>query len=95
MFRSVNGVLNKKLDKIVKSNNASTSIKDSFGKFVKDQFGPLAQKIKYTLDYDSKNNSLIVKTENKILANELSLRKDSILESFKKDRFKLSQIIIR
>ena len=95
MFKSVNSLITKKYSKLLKIKNKSFDIEKSFKRFLNDQFGQIARKISYSLVYNDKNGSLIIKTESKIFANELSLRMNELVKTIKTADIKLRRIVIQ
>ena len=96
MFKSLNSLVNRRIFKLKKIKDKDSLIRAAFTRFLKKQFGEsLSSKIYYSLTYNDKTNSLIIKSDNKALANELSFRIKELAESIKEDNIKLDQIIIQ
>ena len=95
MFRSVNSLLSKKYNKFLRANNKISIIEKSFKDFLDNQFGAISQKIVYNLVYEGSKDSLIIKTESKVVANELSLRINELVRVFKEADIRLSRITIQ
>ncbi len=95
MFKSVNSLINKKYNRILKVENKNSNIENYFKKFLEEQFNKLAARISYSLVYDDKKDTLIIKTKTKIVANELSLRTSDLIKFFRSNSIKLGRIVIQ
>ena len=95
MFRSANSLISKKYGNLLRSENKNLEIEKYFKEFLVEEFGTKAPKIAYKLIYDDKKNLLIIRTENKIVANELSLRVNSLIRALKKRNIKINKTVIQ
>lgn len=80
---------------MVKSGNKNREIKEMLEVFLKSEFGDKIKGMSVVINYTVKDNSLILVSENKILANELMLRLPSINNFLVKNGIRLSKLLVR
>jgi hypothetical protein len=60
-----------------------------------ERFGDNLKGLSFNIDYNSKDNSLTITADNKIVANELSLQLHDLIDYLSKQQLNLSRILIR
>ncbi|OGM96362.1 MAG: hypothetical protein A3B86_04495 [Candidatus Yanofskybacteria bacterium RIFCSPHIGHO2_02_FULL_38_22b] len=95
MLKSINNLFEKRKNYLSKSQDKLAIIKTSFYSFLKNKFGDDIMGFSFVLNYDAKENSLTINTDNKVIANELTLQLLSINSFFKENKIKLNKILIR
>lgn len=95
MFKNLNNIIEKKKRLLIKSQDMSQDIGKEIKKFLIKEFGNDLEGFSFTLNYQVKNNSLAITTNNKVLSSELAIRLGP-LNDFLKDRgIKLNRILIK
>lgn len=95
MLKSTSNIFEKRKKTIKVSLEKSSQIKESVSDFLKSKFGDSLKGLSLGLIYNSKDNSLTINTENKIIANELTLQLAGMSEFLKSKEIKLNRILIR
>lgn len=95
MFKNIGNVFEKRKGYFNKSQDQITLIKSSFYSFLKNRFGDNLSGFSFVLNYDPKENSLTITTENKVIANELTIQLVGLHSFFKDNKIKLDKILIR
>ena len=95
MLKNISNIFEKKKNYLNKYQNKSSLIKDKFYLFLKNKFGNNINGFSFVLNYDSNENSLIITTDNKVIANELTLQLISLNSFFKENNIRLDKILIR
>lgn len=95
MFNNLNNLFEKKKNYFNKNQNKTSLIKSSFYLFLKNKFENKLKNFSFILDYDPKENSLTITTENKVIANELTIQLVSLHSFFKDNEISLDKILIR
>lgn len=95
MFKNLNNIIEKKKNLLIKSQNLSQDISKEIRNFLIKEFGNDLEGFSFTLNYQAKNNSLAITTNNKALSSELAIRLGP-LNDFLNDRgIKLNRILIK
>ena len=95
MFKKIDNIFERRKKSLDKSQETIKKIKDNLQLFFKERFGEDIKGLLIKIEYQSKDNSLIINTPSKVLANELTLNLLNIEDSLKKDKLKVDQILIR
>ena len=95
MFKDLGRVLDKKVNSLKKNQNKSNLTKNIFFLFLENEFGKDLDGFSFDLSYGSKEDSLIITTNNKTIANELTLKLDKLNSFFRENQISLNQILIR
>ena len=95
MLKNISNLFEKRKSYLSKSQDKTVTIKNNFYAFLKNRFGDDIQSFSFVLNYNTKENSLIINTDNKVIANELTLQLLSINSFFKENGIKLDKILIR
>mgnify|MGYP001578884931 CR=1 FL=1 len=95
MFKNTNTLFDKKKKFLTSTKNKSTLVKECLVDFLKDRFGSNLSGTSMSIDFNSKDNSLIIKTENKIIANELVAGTYDMKEFMKNKKIFLDRIIVQ
>ena len=95
MFKNIGTFFEKKKNLVSKNQDKTTTIKTNFYLFLKNKLGKEVLNFNFDLNYSSKENSLTIITNNKTMANELSLYLDQLNSFFKEKEIKLNQILVR
>ena len=95
MLKKIDNIFERRRKSLDKSQEIIKNIKDNLQLFFKERFGEDIKGLLIKIEYQSKDNSLIINTPSKVLANELTLNLLNIEDSLKKDKLKVDQILIR
>lgn len=94
MFRSINSSLDRKKSDLAKTDIKTTSIVSVFNQFLSQDFADYKDFFKWVIEYNPKDGGIIIKTESKVIANELSLKIVSFTKLLKENSIRVSKIII-
>jgi len=95
MFKNLGKRFENKKVFLDKSLDKSQRIKKEVGAFLKDVFGDKLKGFSFLVSYNSKDDSLVITTANKILANELSIRLIDLSNLLKTKDIRLGKILIK
>ena len=95
MLKNISNIFEKKKNYLNKYQDKSSLIKYKFYLFLKNKFGNNINGFSFILNYDSNENSLIITTDNKVIANELTFQLISLNSFFKENNIRLDKILIR
>ena len=95
MLKNLGNIFEKRKNYFNKSQDKTVLIKNCFYLFLKNKFGDNLSGFSFILNYDAKENSLTVTTDNKVIANELTLQLISLNSFFKENNIRLDKILIR
>lgn len=95
MLKNIGNIFEKRKSSFNKSQDKTVLIKNSFYLFLENKFGKNFNGFSFILSYDSKENGLIITTENKVIANELTIQLVGLSSFFKDSKIKLDRILIR
>ncbi|MDP3792886.1 MAG: hypothetical protein Q8Q89_04140 [bacterium] len=95
MLKNLGNIFEKRKNYFNRSQDKTALIKNCFYSFLKNRFGDNLSGFSFILDYDSKENSLAITTDNKVIANELTLQLISLNSFFRENKIKLDKILIR
>lgn len=95
MLKNIGSLFERRRKIFNKSQDTTLQIKNSVTSFLKDKFGEGLKGYSLVINYNSKENSLIITADSKILANELTLQLTEMNDALKRDGIKLSRILIR
>lgn len=94
MFRSLGGTLEKRKRQLIKTDTKSNNITDVFNQFLEENFREYKDFFKWGVEYNPNDGRVIIKTESKVIANEISLKMEQLARLFKERNIKVSKIII-
>lgn len=95
MFKDLNKLFDKKKAIINNTSDKSQEIKREVSIFLKTEFGDKIEGFSFIISYNSKDNNLIITSENKVLANELIIRLVALTDFLQSRNIRLSKILIR
>jgi hypothetical protein len=95
MFKNLDNVFEKRKKVLNKSLDKNRQINAEVSNFFKKEFGEKIRGSSIVVNYNNKEESLVIVTENKILANELSYRMVELSEFLKNRSICLNKILIR
>jgi len=95
MFKEISNVFDKKRKFFNDSNKKDSEVNEILKTFLKDEFGENLKGFSFVVRYNPKDNSLIITSDNKIIANELSLRLTKLHSKLKDRGIKLGRILIK
>lgn len=95
MFKNLNNKFEKRLSLLSKTQSKDQDIKESLKIFLEKEFGDNLKGFSFIINYNSKDNSLTIDTQNKILASELTIRLGDINEFLKTRNIRLDRILVR
>ena len=95
LFKNIGNYFEKRNRFFNKSQDRSTQIGSAVKDFLKEKFGDNLIGYSITVSYQVKDNSLLITTDNKIIANELAIRLDSLTGFLKDRRIRLDRILVR
>lgn len=95
MFKNIDHIIEKKKKLLIKNQDLSQDISKEIKNFLIKEFGKDLEGFSFTLNYQTKDNSLTITTNNKILSNELAIRLGPLNDFLKDKGIRLSKILIR
>jgi len=95
VLKSLEKKFENKKNAIKISEDRTGQIKYILQNFLKEKFGDKLKGISIGISYNSKNNSLVVNTISKVLANEIAVRLSEFNDFLKKNDIRLSKIIVK
>jgi len=95
LLKNIANIFESKKNFLTKSHGKSSEIKIHLQEFFTSKFQSDLKGLSLTIDYDSRGGKLIIKTENKIIASELTLCLSELLNFLKGKKINLTSIIIR
>ena len=95
MFKNLNNIIEKKKKLLIKSQDLNQDINKEIKNFLVKEFGKDLEGFSFALNYQAKDNSLSIVTNNKVLSSELAIRLGSLNDFLKDKGIKLSKILIR
>ena len=94
MFKNINNLFERRKSYLRKTQEKNTALKQILFDFLKNEFGDVfSDTIK--IDYNPREKTLIIVTQSKVLANELTIRLVSLHEFLKERGAILGKILIR
>ncbi len=95
MLKDIGNVFERRKKILEKFQGKSLDIKDHLKVFLRDKFGNDLNGFSIGIDYNSQDNSLIITSGNKILANEITLQLADLAIFLKEKNIKVSKILVR
>ena len=95
LFKDISNFFENKKKQAFKSEDNGTKVKTVLESFCNSYLGAGSYELLDKVEYNYKDNSLLIVASNKILANELSIRLQDLSNFFKKNIIKLEKILIR
>jgi hypothetical protein len=95
MLKDLSNVFDKKRKFFSESKDKDWDIKEILKTFLQKEFGENLKGFSFIVRYNPKDNSLIITTDNKIIANELSLRLVDLSSVLKDRGIRLGRILIK
>ncbi len=94
MFKPIGGVLNKKKNDLIKTEEKSSDINQVFNIFLDKYFADYKNLFEWNTSYNSKDGKVVINTGSKLIAGELSLKIKELSRFLKEANLKVTQIII-
>lgn len=95
MFKSLDKTFEKRKKILSQSKDKNLLIREGLNFFLKNEFNEDIKGFSLLITYDPKNNSLLITAENKVLANELTIRLPKMTDFLKTRDIRLDRILIR
>lgn len=95
MLKNIGLLFESKKKSFSRSQDTSSHINNSIKNFLKEKFGESLRGYSLVIKYNSKENSLIITADSKIIANELSLQLADMNDVLKREGIKLNRILVR
>ena len=95
MFKSIGNTVDKKLAGLVKGGAMTIKIEKIFKEFIRDSFSEKSDYFKYDLDYDIDSRRLVIRANNKSVANEIALKIRELSKLLKEEKISISNIVIK
>ncbi len=95
MFKNLNNIIEKRKKLLIKSRDLNQDTYKEIKNFLIKEFGKSLEGFSFTLNYQIKDNSLSITTNNKVLSSELAIRLGSLNDFLKDKGIKLNKILIR
>ena len=94
MFKNINNLFERRKSYLRKTQEKNTALKQILSDFLKNEFGDVfSDTIK--IDYNPREKTLIIVTQSKVLANELTIRLVSLHEFLKERGAIFGKILIK
>lgn len=94
MFRSIGGTIDKKKNNLIKSGENNSDINFIFDKFLNKHFSDYKNLFKWEASYNPRDGKVVIRTESKLIAGELSLKIKELAQLLKESKLRVTQIII-
>lgn len=94
MFRSIGGTLDKKKSNLIKAVKKSSDIGHVFDRFLNENFVEYKDLFKWEASYNSKNGRVVINTDSRLMAGELSLKIKELSRLLREANLKVTQIVI-
>ncbi|MDO8496604.1 MAG: hypothetical protein Q7S43_04135 [bacterium] len=95
MFKNLSNIIEKKKKLLIKSQDLSQDINKEVRNFLINEFGRDLEGFSFTLNYQAKDGSLLITTDNKMLSNELAIRLGALNDFLRDKKISLNKILIR
>ena len=95
MFRKINYTSDYKKNILNKHKEKNYLLKEELSNFFDDEFGKLKNNLSFVIDYNIKNNSVVITTNSKVVANELTSRLVSLNNFLKNRNIYLDRILVK
>lgn len=95
MLKNIGALFERRKKIFNRSQDTNSQINNSIKAFLKEKFGEDLKGCSLVVSYNSKDNSLTMTADSKIIANELALQLDDLSRVLKKDGIKLDRILVR
>ena len=95
MLKNIGLLFESKKKAFDKSQDINSQINSSIRDFLKEKFGEDLKGYSVVIKYNSTENSLTIRADNKILANELTLCLAELNSVLKRDKIRLNRILVR
>jgi hypothetical protein len=95
MMRNIGGLFERRKNSLNRSQDRSKLIKNILQEFLTQRFGDNLKGLSFNIEFNPKNNNLTITTDNKIIANELSLQLHDLAGHLKANKIALNSILIR
>ena len=95
MFKNLNNIFKKKKLFLDQNYNKTNEIQNEVEVFLEQEFKDKAKELSFFVSFNSKDKTTIIKTNNKILANELAVRLPDLINFLKSKNILINKILIR
>lgn len=95
MFKNLSNIIERKKKALIKKQDTTQDLNKEIKNFLINEFGKNLEGYSFTLQYQTRDNSLLITTNNKTLSNELAIRLGSLNDLLKRKKINLSRILIR
>lgn len=95
MFKNLSIIVDKKKKFLIKNQDLNQGLNKEIKNFLIKEFGKDLKGFSFTLNYQTKDNSLTIATSNKVLSNELAIRLGSLNDFLKDRKIKLNKVLIK
>jgi len=95
-FKSIGGVVSKKLKNLEEKERSEIQLTNQFNEFLKQTYKEeLVSRLRFSLRYIPAKKCLIIYTNSKIFANDLILKLDLMTKFFHRKTKDINQIVIK
>jgi hypothetical protein len=95
LFKNIGAIFERRKKILSIHQDKKSLVKQGLQGFLMERFGDNLKGLSFNIDYNSKDNSLTITADNKIVANELSLQLHDLIDYLSKQQLNLSRILIR
>jgi len=95
MFRNINKTIAKKYTGIIRSETSYGKINKILDDFLIDTYNKNTAQLEIETQYDTTNKRMIIKTSNKSLATDLTLRAGDLNKKLHENEVFLNQIVVK
>lgn len=95
MFKNIGKIFKNRKNMLSRSQDKTDQIKEQLHSFLENKFGTALKGLSLKINYNPKDRSLIIISDSKILANEISLTLVELNNFLKEKNISLSRIQIK
>ena len=95
MFKSLQGRLQSKAHTLTKAEQKAKQLQEALEQFLNEQFPTDRSAFTVTGEYNFKEDTFMIRTDTKTVANEISLRLGGLSKALQKKEISVGQIIIK
>jgi len=95
MLKNIGNLFDNKKLAINRSQDQTDQIKEKLHLFLTNKFGESLKGLSLVINYNSRDKTLIINSDSKVIANELTLKLSELIGFLKENKINLSHILIK